>query len=233
MMAIMVLLAMRTPSLSGNPERMEAMLALKTMGGEFSELRERWLALAWKKIDTLPQNEQDDWIKRLLQMALETGDVKNALKAWGKIPEGERPENAWMQIMFDLSAMERWDECADLLVGQFKRVKEAEEGEDGGFNPALHAYAAAALRKAGRLEEAEEQERWLDQLFLADVTVAIQAGHGYAFGADYARAGEWWRRAALLSEPGSREMPQAASRSGRRSCRRARPALVLPPPGSR
>ena len=44
---------------------------------------------------------------------------------------------------------------------------------------------------------------------LGNAAIALRVGNGYAFGRDYQRAAEWWKRAAMQAEPESEEFIQA------------------------
>jgi tetratricopeptide (TPR) repeat protein len=73
----------------------------------------------------------------------------------------------------------------------------------------LHAYAAAALRRAGREEDAADHDAHADTLSLGDPSLAKRIGHGYAYGGDYQRAALWWARAARITDPDSEEFISA------------------------
>jgi hypothetical protein len=186
-------------------DRFEGLLALHSVGGGPGGLREKWIALAWKAVGAAPAADKDVLLKRVLNLGFETGDVVNTVKAWDLLPVDARPENSWVQVMFHLSAVDRWEDCARMLTGQIEALDKLADDQ----NPALHAYAAAAWRKAGNSEQAEIHDGWVEKLALGDVGTCIQIGHGYAFGMDFERAGKWWFRSSMRAEPGSYEMLQA------------------------
>lgn len=186
-------------------ERFDAMCALQGLGTDAGHLREKWFGRAWKYVDALPAEKREEYEKHILSLALELGDVGNSLKAWDRIPAESRPTNSWIEVMFHLSAAGRWADCSAVILKQIEKI--VKSGDDQ--NPALHAYAAAALRMAGRKDEADVHDALLEKLLLGDATTAIQAGHAYAFGMDFDRAAVWWRRAALLANPQSSEFAVA------------------------
>ena len=104
-----------------------------------------WLALAWKAVDAAPAEEGGTGCADF--RAFQAGDVENALKAWDRLPESARNEVFWGQHIIHLSAFGRWNEAAEVILKQIKLTTEA--GQEPGAD--LHAYAAAALRRAGRL----------------------------------------------------------------------------------
>ena len=103
-----------------------------------------------------------------------------------------------------LSAADRWDEVAEVVLSHIR----AQAGEDGDVINVLHAhaYAASALRLAGKEEEAAAHDQWAEKLYLGNPSFALRIGNGYAFGRDYQRAAVWWRRAVLESAPDSSEV---------------------------
>jgi tetratricopeptide (TPR) repeat protein len=186
-------------------ERFDAMLALFDLGSDPSRVREKWLALAWRAVTAAPAGERDSWVERISSLCLVTGDVANSLKAWNLQPESARKEMFWGKHILHLSAAERWDETATVLLQQNALAKKSKQDQ----SPHFHAYAAATLRQAGRLDEATSHDQWVDQLALGNAAVAIEIGRGYAFGRDYIRAAEWWARAAREADPDSEEFADA------------------------
>ena len=179
--------------------RYDAMLALFGLGPDPAKLREKWLGLAWKAVAAAPAGQRDPLVTQISSLALETGDVANSLKAWDQLPEESRKEVFWGEHILHLSAADRWDDAAKIFLKQIDLAKDSKQEP----NPQLHAYAAAALRQAGRADEAIAHDQWADQLALGSATVAIQIANGYAFGCDYQRAAVWWARAAREADPDS------------------------------
>jgi tetratricopeptide (TPR) repeat protein len=188
------------PKASRN-QRLDAMLALYGCGKDPSGLQEKWLALAWQAALTAPARERDSLIERISALSIEAGDVANSLKAWDLLPEISRKEIFWGEHILHLSAGERWDEAAAVILQQIKLAKESKQE----LSIAFHAYAAAALRQAGHPDQAAIHDSWVDKLVLGNPIIAIQTGNGYAFGRDYQRAAQWWARAAREADPDSGE----------------------------
>jgi len=181
--------------------RFDGMLALFGLGADPSKLREKCLAMAWKVVAAAPAGQRDSLVARISSLCLAQGDVANSLKAWDQLSEDGRKEVFWGAHILHLSAAGRWDEAAEVFLHQIARATESKQEPSAQF----HAYAAAALRQAGRPEEAADHDLWVDQLALGNATVAIQIGNGYAFGGDYPRAAQWWARAAREADPDSAE----------------------------
>lgn len=190
---------------SGRPERFDAMLALFRLGKDPGRLREKWLALAWKNIEATPPGKRDDMVVRISTLSGQTGDVANSLRAWELLPEAKRDEVFWGQHIIHLSAAGRWQDAAAVILKQIARM------EEGNQEPSadLHAYAASALRLAGRADEAATHDQWVDKLALGNASLARRIGNGYAYGGDYKRAAAWWARAAWESDPDSGEFAVA------------------------
>jgi len=131
--------------------------------------------------------------------------VTTCLKAWDQMPPESREKVFWGLQIVHLSAAERWDEAAEVILKQIATIIEARQEPTAD----LHAYAAAALRIAGRHEQAVEHDRWVELLALGSAETAIRVGNGYAFGLDYRRAAEWWARAAIQAQPESEEFALA------------------------
>ena len=186
-------------------QRFDGMLALFGLGPDPTKLRDHWLSLAWKAVDAMPVAERQPAVARLSRLAIAEGDVVNTLKAWDQMSEPTRKEVFWGEHLLHLSAAERWNEAATVLLDQIALDKDLSQ-EPSAQN---HAYAAATLRLAGRPEEAATHDRLADQLALGDAATAILIGNGYAFGRDYPRAAEWWARAACEANPDTREFPLA------------------------
>ncbi len=178
-------------------ERFDAMLALFGIGPDPDKLREKWMALAWKAVEAAPAGRKDAMVQRISRLCGQAGDVANSLKAWDLLPEDARNEVFWGQHILHLSAVDRWNDAVKVLLKQISIINDAKQ--EGGAD--LHAYTAAALRQAGREEDAVTHDEWADKFYLGDPGLAIRIGNGYAFGRDYKRAAAWWARAAFESDP--------------------------------
>lgn len=182
-------------------ERLDGMLALFGLGSDPENLRKTWLALAWKAVEAAPEAKRVELVTRISGLSM-AGDVANALKAWDQLPESARNEVFWGQHIMHLSAVERWNQAAEVILKQV--VASSTPGNEG-VGADLHAYAASALRRAGRLDEASSHDAWAAKLALGDAALAIRIGNGYAYGGDYPRAAAWYRKATFLAAPDSSE----------------------------
>jgi len=180
-------------------DRYKGLVAIFDLGPDPADLRKQWLGRVWKAIGEAPEAERGTLAARMSAVALFTGDVASSLKAWDLMSKSARDAVSVDRHFFHLTAANRWNDAAALIL------KQMDLADDGGQFPRaeLHAYAAAALRKAGREAEAAAHDQWADKLALGDAAVAIRAGNCYANGGDYQRAGEWWARAAREANPDS------------------------------
>jgi len=190
---------------AGRAERLDAMLAISGIGPDPGGLRGIWLERLWQAVAAAEPNQHAALLERIHQLAAETGDVTTCLKAWDQMPPESREKVFWGLQIVHLSAAERWDEAAEVILKQIATIIEARQEPTAD----LHAYAAAALRIAGRHEQAVEHDRWVELLALGSAETAIRVGNGYAFGLDYRRAAEWWARAAIQAQPESEEFALA------------------------
>jgi hypothetical protein len=188
-------------------ERLDAMLALFDVCPDPADFRGKWLPLLWKAVDAAPPGEQKLLAERIYEMASQTGagDVATAMRAWEKLDPEARDKIFFGQQLYQFSALDRWDDAARLVLKQITVMKEA--GQEPGAD--LHAYAAATLRMAGREKEAAEHDGWVDKFSLGNAETAFRIGGGYAYGRDYQRAGEWWRRAVIQAGNQSEDFANA------------------------
>lgn len=185
-----------------NRERLDAMLALFRMGPDPGCLADKWLGLIWQAVDAAPPAEREVLVGQIYELAFDTGDVITALRAWDELAPAARDQVFWGLQIFFLSAVERWDDAVDLILKQISAITEADQEPPAD----LHAFAASALRAAGRDEQAQEHDQWAEHLALGSAAISIRIGKGYAYGRDYQRAAEWWARAAMQAEPDSEEL---------------------------
>jgi tetratricopeptide (TPR) repeat protein len=176
-------------------DRFDAMLALSGKGSDPMRLRERWLDLGWQAVDELPESDRGDVLAKLGQMISLTPDVANKLKIWDALPEDERGSFFRDSRISELTIAGRWDEAAEIFLEQLRLVEKFKQNP----SPMLHAGAAACLRKAGRLDEAAGQDRWVDRLYLGEG--AYQIAIGYQFGDDFGRSARWLERAVRNDKP--------------------------------
>lgn len=186
-------------------DRFDAFLTLKGIGHDPAGLRAKWMDLIWKSVKKNDPVQRQLLLERIAEHAAETGDATTSIKAWDQLPPEGRNTIFWGLQIVHLSAVDRWNDAAEVILRQINTINEAKQEPPAD----LHAYAAATLRVAGRLDEAARHDRWADQLALGNAALALRAGNGYAFGRDYRRAAEWWKRAAMQADPDSEEFIQA------------------------
>ena len=192
---------------AGRVERLDGMLALFGLGNDPDHLRTKWLDLAWQAIGKAAGRQRDVMVERISTLMIAAGDVSNSLRAWELLPPDARDNVFWGQHIMLLSAAGRWGDAADVIL---KQISIASEGADV-VSPEVHAYAAAALRRADRPEEAQAHDQWAEKLALGNAGACLRIGSGYAYGGDYERAAAWWARAAWESEPDSAEFTTAVT----------------------
>ncbi|HSP44096.1 MAG TPA: hypothetical protein VLO11_14575, partial [Luteolibacter sp.] len=190
--------------------RFEAMLIIFEILPDPAGRRAEWIDALWKSIDQGPAKQRDERVRQLAEMFAETGDVNNSLKAWDLASPETRQKIFWGHALIHFSAAERWGEAADLVLSQIEALIQA--GQEPGAD--LHAYAAASLRAAGREKEAVVHDGWVDRLSLGHSSTAIRIANGYAYGGDYSRAADWWRRATMFAAPEGDEFPLAVKFHG-------------------
>ncbi len=188
-------------------KRLEVVLMLvRRLPGEKGE-RQRWIELAWKRyVNTKDREEKEDLLRRLVSLAFSSGDIELSEKVWDLRPEDMQASYFWRQQVSHLSARGKWDAVCKILLEQ---VKMMEEKQGASINPAFHAYAAAALHRAGRINEAKHHDYMADLLCLGDSSMAMQIALAYAFGEDYERSRLWWARAAQCTDPAGNMFPKA------------------------
>ena len=191
-------------------ERFDALLVIFDLLPDPAGRRAGWIEALWKSIQQGPAKNREHRTLQLAHLFAETGDVTNSLKAWDLASLETREKIFWGHTLIHFSAAERWGEAADLVLSQIADLKRA--GQEPGAD--LHAYAAGALRAAKREQEATVHDGWADRLSLGHSSTAIRIANGYAYGGDYLRAAEWWRRAAMLADPGGDEFSLAVKFHG-------------------
>ena len=176
--------------------RLDAMLALCGMGRDPRQLRDRWLALAWKAHDTAPEEKRAGILARMEAFIRHSPDAVASLRIRDARPEAERSESSEAAI-FDLTAAGRWEEAAGYYLQIIEMLSKSRQDPALG----LHAAAASCLRQAGQAKEAAAHDALVEKLALGNNVREIASG--YAIGYDYRRASEWWARAARQSDPSS------------------------------
>ncbi len=177
------------------PETLQVMIALLRSGDDQQHLRETWMELAWKAVETAEPNLKPSLIERIRNLAVNQQDVANSLKAWDKLKDSKLA--MWNSIDRYLSAAGRW---SDALA----TVEESGKIESSS-SPELRAYLAATLRRAGFEERAVEQDMWAEKLSLGYPPSCKKIGDYYTYGGDPTRAAMWYERAAFQADPASGE----------------------------
>ncbi len=192
---------------ASHQERFDGILALfYDSSSALSELREKWVSLAWQQTEAAPQEKRIEKLSRLLNLFLRSSgtgyyssDSAMTLKIWERFPE-ECLKIFPLQVhVYDLSVAQRWNELADLILNEIEKSQKSGQK----FSLIWHARAAGSLRQAGRLAEATAQDRLIQKLALGNDAAEIAAG--YAFAYDYERAADWQARAVIQTDPESPE----------------------------
>jgi hypothetical protein len=183
--------------------RFEGLLTLFDFHRDPQLIHERWMDLFWKDIAKTPVDKRARLLLRMQFLLRIKPDVASSLKVWKQLSESQRSELPWQFHIEDLAAAERWDEAASYFLKEISQPTKSNPD----LQPALHAYAASALRKAGREKEALVQDRLTEKLALGKE--AGQIAMGYQYGADYTRAAIWWQREVIQAEPESDEFEAA------------------------
>lgn len=179
--------------------RFDAMLVIFRIRNDPQKLRDKLMQQVWKAIDDAPEAEKASLLARMVTMGITAADMQNTLKAIDRLPEKVRNRIPWESRLVWLSAAQRWDEVATLLVAQIDAADDPEQEPVA----EIHAYAASCLRRVGRGKEAEQHDKLADQLAMGSAETCERIGNGYAFGGEYKTANEWWARAALYADPSS------------------------------
>lgn len=182
-------------------ERFEAMLALFGAISDPAGLREQWLARAWANIEKGPEAQKATRLGLVSYVANDAvpggSDAALGLKVCDSFADRTRPEDSWGKHVYNLSTAERWDEAAEFFLLQIANAAELKQEPQ----PVSYAFAAACLRLANRLPEADQYDSWVDQLALGSSDAALQIGKAYAFGRQLEKAHQWWLRAAIQMDP--------------------------------
>jgi tetratricopeptide (TPR) repeat protein len=189
-------------------ERFYGFVALFNFHRDPDRVAERWLAKGWQQVEQTPENERDPLLMRLHFLSRVKPDVANNLRVWKLLSKRKRDELPSALHIQDLAASERWDEAADYFLGEIAQISKSKLDPV----PSMHAYAASALRRAGRDKDAAQHDQLADKLALGHESADIAVG--YEYGGDYTRAAAWWERALLLSDPGSDDFGNALEQHG-------------------
>lgn len=174
-------------------DRFDGLLALCHVGGDPHRLRAAWLKKLWAGIEKLPVDQARPKLTMMLRLALASRDLENVLRAWDRL--GDQPvigDSETDALLVYLSAAGRWDRVSGLWL---KFIEENPERVE------FRAYAAASLRRAGKLKEAAEQDAWTEKLALGEAGALCRIGQAYVYGGDFQRATQWFQRAMRQATP--------------------------------
>ncbi|MBK1882022.1 hypothetical protein JIN85_06325 [Luteolibacter pohnpeiensis] len=154
---------------------------------EAANCRELWMGRFWKAIGDTPEPRRQKLLDNITFLILKKPVLGEVLRLMDQEP-----------AVFDRSPIEsfrpsilimanRWQELADFYLEQIQT-------DEGKLNPIMHAYAASALRRVGKDQEAAEQDQWVDRLALGQNTGIARA---YDDLGDYTHSKVWWDRAAM------------------------------------
>lgn len=175
--------------------RLEGLLALHQFGADPNRLREKWIKRVLAHLVQAEPKQRVDGLLRLRDLLVASGDLPTLREVDRLTMQFCRIELAWGVRMMMCTADGRWQQLAELL----QQVMDSGPSQGMFSRPDLHAYAAAAWRRAGREAEARKHDVWADKLCLGDASTAQRIGYAYALAHDDQRAAVWWRRALLFA----------------------------------
>jgi tetratricopeptide (TPR) repeat protein len=180
---------------SSRAERFGGLLASAGLGRDLHQLRTKWLDRGWATIERTPPEKRQPLLEKMAFLVSLDPDVTTSLKLRDSLPEADRNELRGTSYLNDFSAVGRWEAASAVFL------KQIENRSKSGLEPApaLHACAAACLRKAGHAAEAASQDVMVEKLALGNDALAIS--EGYSYGSDYPRAAEWLARAVRQCDP--------------------------------
>jgi len=189
---------------ASHSERMRGMLILFGYTRDPENLYDPWLEAIWKHI----RGEADptanlQWLEFLASNTSDLDLIEKLREATAEIRDDENANATIGNLLADTAAG-RWGDVADMFLSQIATLVES-----GDARAELHAYAAACLRRAGRIEESEAHESWVEALALGDFRANLSIAQAFAFGRDYHRSARWYRRAIMESDPTDSRFIQA------------------------
>ena len=178
-----------------NPQLLEALLAIFRIGHDPQNLREKYLALAWTATDRADKTQKPTLLVRILALAIDQQDVKNALRAWDTLIPANRSD--WPRIDQYFSAAGRWKDAVTILTNNGDTQTTP--------SPEAHAYLAATLRRAGMEKLATKHDKLAEKLALGHPLTCRRIGDSYSYGGDPARAAIWYQRSAFCADTSSND----------------------------
>ena len=179
----------------GGTQRLRLMTGLLGFPGVAEEAAGDWWE--WARVEARKGNAttRGEWYGLLLALCQQKPDAARFLEVLDEAEEAGlglddlgrySREFGFSVFRIDcLAVMERWDQ-----VAEFWRQQVEEEPTD----PAHRACLEAALRQAGREEEATKQGALVERLALGDAVTMMRIGRAYSTYGDSPRAFEWWSR---------------------------------------
>lgn len=185
-------------------DRLRAMLALFGYTKDPDNLYEKWMSKIWTHIEKSPNPQPA--IQSLEFLSTNISDVELIEKIRNTNPIKTNPDSDGMSYgnLLVETAAGRWGNVADMFLAQIATL--AEQGE---ARAELHAFASVCLRNAGRINEANAHEEWVELLALGDIRVNLSIAQAFAFGRDYDRSSLWFRRAVIEANPDDSRFKQA------------------------
>lgn len=183
-------------------DQMRGMLALFGYTRDSENLRGRWMDAVWAHDDA---GDGADLVREALGFLLSNVTDIELIGQLRQLNEdgGDDADLTYGNLLVD-TAEGRWEKVAEAFLLQIASL-----AERGNARAELHAYAAACLRKAGRVEEAAAHDAWVEALALGDARANLAVAQAYSFGRDYRRAMDWYGRAVMESEPEGSRFAQA------------------------
>ncbi len=185
-------------------KRFRILFALHSQGIDPENLHQQWMDRIWEVVEALPDEERAPHLVRITSLSGGDQDVANTLRAFDhtgrKVADlaARTSPHSINGTALLFTAGGRWEDAAELYLAYISRT-----GNRRTAHPELHAYAAACLRRAGKIREAEKHDDWAEQLALGDRAANRNIAMAYAFGCDFERAAIWHARAAHECDPDS------------------------------
>ncbi len=190
----------------GHAERMDAMLAIFGYTRDTAGLYTRWLDAVFEHAADAANDGHA--LEALGFLANHIIDIEfiGRLHAMHDGEEEAVGEQTYGSLVID-AALDRWDAVAEVFLAQIAVLTER-----GDSRAEMHAYAAACLRRAGRIAEADVHESWVETLALGEPRANLAIAQAFSFGRDYDRAARWYRRAVIESGFNDNQFSQQALR---------------------
>lgn len=185
--------------------RMQAMLAIFGYTRDREELYQSWIDAIWAHAADADRAATVLPLFGFLSATVTDIDLFQRIRSVRAVdnPVEDDAESSQVNLLVD-AALGHWDDVAELFLQQIAVL-----AQRGDARAELHAYASVSLRNAGRVEDANAHESWVESLALGDARTNLAVAQAFAFGRDYDRAFHWYRRAVMESAPGDNRFRQA------------------------